>query len=133
MESKKPAVSPQTGSPKKEEFPAAMFQPARRHPRHALKMPVRAKLISGEWVAEAQNISAGGMALAGSRREMDSQVMLVRFRLPGTASDIHATCQVTWTAGDSQAGVRFLGMSPAAHSTLIKWLEDSLSQSAGRA
>jgi c-di-GMP-binding flagellar brake protein YcgR len=96
----------------------------RRNTRVTVQIPVA--LVSengaGQRKAVSSDISQGGMSLKLSRRAKNSGPMRVKFTLPGTDDSVECAAEVAWEGGGSQAGIRFVNLSPEQRDQLKSWL-----------
>jgi CheY-like chemotaxis protein len=96
----------------------------RRNTRVTVQIPVA--LVSengaGQRKAVSSDISQGGMSLKLSRRAKNSAPMRVKFTLPGTDDSVECAAEVAWAGGGSQAGIRFVNVSPEQRDQLKSWL-----------
>jgi CheY-like chemotaxis protein len=96
----------------------------RRNTRVTIQIPVA--LVSengaGQRKAITSDISQGGMSLKLSRRTQNAGPMRVKFTLPGTDDSVECAAEVAWEGDGTQAGIRFVNVSPAQRDQLKAWL-----------
>jgi DNA-binding response OmpR family regulator len=104
-----------------------MVRERRRYFRHPLDMPLRISIPPDqELAATATNLSEGGMAIRLlSKLPKDTQAQ-VRFTLPAVNTSLDLKCEVAWTDGTGNAGLRFVEIPQSAQYQLEKWLTDRL-------
>jgi DNA-binding response OmpR family regulator len=104
-----------------------MVRERRRYFRHPVDMPLRISVPPDqELAATATNLSEGGMAIRLlSKLPKDTRAQ-VRFTLPAVNTSLDLKCEVAWTDGTGNAGLRFIEVPQSAQYQLEKWLTDRL-------
>jgi hypothetical protein len=69
------------------------------------------------------DISETGMIIKTAGPLPLQTTILVGFKLPETRNQVHATCSVTWSNADGNAGIRFLSVPPLEQRDLQRWLD----------
>lgn len=104
-----------------------MVRERRRYFRHPVDMPIRLKVPPDqELAATATNLSEGGMAIRILGKLMKDTRAQVRFTLPAVNTSLDLKCEVAWTDGTGQVGIRFIEVPQSAQYQLDKWLTDRL-------
>ncbi len=104
-----------------------MVRERRRYFRHPVDMPVRLSVPPDQdLTAIATNLSEGGMAIRILTKLAKESRGQVRFTLPAINTSLDLKCEVAWTDGTGQAGIRFLEVSQSSQYQLEKWLTDRL-------
>jgi hypothetical protein len=80
------------------------------------RVPIAAH-IQGEagdvpYVAEARNISVGGMLIRTAQTLREGQPIRLRFELPGTSTRLSVTGVVQHVSPEAYMGIRFTELSP---------------------
>jgi CheY-like chemotaxis protein len=96
----------------------------RRNTRVAMQIPVAlvSETGAGQKRTVTSDISQGGMSLKLSRRSRNAGPMRIRFTLPGTEPNIECAAEVAWEGRGTQAGIRFVGVSPEQRDQIKSWL-----------
>ncbi len=104
-----------------------ILRECRRYHRHPVQLPVSLRVVSGtSLTAQGANFSEDGMAVeTGGRVPMGSGVK-VRFLLPGSASMVEASGEVTWQGRQGLVGIRFQQMQESSKLRYRGWLEQRL-------
>ena len=96
----------------------------RRNLRVTVQIPVT--LVSekgaGQKKAVTSDIGQGGLSLRISRRTQNAGPLRIEFTLPGTEEMISCAAAVAWKGSGSQAGIRFVDLSPEQRTQLKSWL-----------
>lgn len=102
-----------------------MLKERRRYFRHSLRIEVELCVASSESVVAAQtlNLSQTGMALECATPLAASDVVQLRFQLPGSPADIGCSAQIIWTAENGKAGLVFTQIEN--RDKLTAWLEQA--------
>jgi len=103
----------------------ALMKCERRHNiRVAVQIPVAFLHEHGasQRKATTSDISQGGMSLKLSRRKQNSGPIRIKFTLPGNNESVECAAEVAWEGGGSQAGIRFVDLSPEQRHQLKTWL-----------
>ncbi len=96
----------------------------RRNTRVAIQVHVILISENGKEQRKAitSDISQGGMSLMLSRRARSAGPTRIKFTLPGTDNSIECTAEVAWEGDGSQAGIRFVNLSPEQRDQLKTWV-----------
>ena len=91
-------------------------QAAMEEKRKFRRVPIAAH-IQGEagdvpYVAEARNISVGGMLIRTTQTLREGQVIGLRFELPGTGTRLSVAGVVQHVSPEAYMGIRFTELSP---------------------
>src|ERR1700756_4668053 len=95
----------------------------RRNKRHRVRLPIF--LSFGQVVdrlAEAVNLSLGGIGVRVTEPIEDDDMIQVRFWLPDCATSIRARGEIAWSDCDGNTGIKFTGMNPECRGVLTDWL-----------
>lgn len=123
------------------------FEPTRRHPRIAVRVPVDVSTIDPEidprtgrpYFRECQelcgNLSTGGMFIASADPPGPGRRLLLRIHAPDGAAPIEALARVAWRkpeVGREQpgVGVEFLKPSEATRAAIERMLDSAASPGA---
>jgi hypothetical protein len=95
---------------------AQSHQVAMEEKRKFRRVPIAAH-IQGEagdvpYVAEARNISVGGMLIRTTQTLREGQAIRLRFELPGTSTKLSVTGVVQHVSPEAYMGIRFTELSP---------------------
>ena len=101
-----------------------IVQERRRCERVPCEGPATVQCGAAEFRASLLDISVGGVALGMERPPEKSDVVRVRFRLPGTNQVFHATAEVRWHNDRDRVGMSFEAISATDRRALLSWLED---------
>jgi c-di-GMP-binding flagellar brake protein YcgR len=92
-------------------------------------MPLRISIPPDqELTATATNLSEGGMAIRILGKLTKETRAQVRFTLPAVNTSLDLKCEVAWTDGSGQVGIRFVEVPQSSQYQLEKWLTDRLQQ-----
>jgi DNA-binding response OmpR family regulator len=106
-----------------------MVRERRRYFRHPVDMPLRISIPPDqELTATATNLSEGGMAIRILGKLTKETRAQVRFTLPAVNTSLDLKCEVAWTDGSGQVGIRFVEVPQSSQYQLEKWLTDRLQQ-----
>jgi CheY-like chemotaxis protein len=96
----------------------------RRNTRVAMHIPVAlvSETGAGPKKMVTSDISLGGLSLKLSRSAKSAGPMRIKFTLPGTDDSIECAAEVAWAGGGTQAGIRFVDVSPEQRDQLKTWL-----------
>jgi len=95
----------------------------RRNRRVAVEFPVSLLGANARTQrAVTSDISEGGMAVRLPRLCKKSSPVQLRFTLPGTDTVLDCTAELAWENAQSEAGFRFVGLSPEQRERLRVWL-----------
>jgi CheY-like chemotaxis protein len=96
----------------------------RRNIRVAMQFPVElvSEKGSGPKRAVTSDIGQGGMSLQLARRARNAPPLRIEFILPGTEYKVACAAEVAWKGSGSQAGIRFMDLSPEQRERLNSWL-----------
>lgn len=96
----------------------------RRNTRVAVQFPVSFLSPNGkvEQGAVTSDISESGMAVRLPRSCKKGSPVLLRFTLPGTDTVVECRAELAWENAQSEAGFRFIGLSPEQREQLRVWL-----------
>ena len=95
----------------------------RRHFRHPVKLVVTVRAaVTGDIVGETVNLSEEGMGIRIPYALGIGTEVLVRFKLPGHATEIIARASLNRNGENGMAGLRFLQMPNSMKGLLHEWL-----------
>lgn len=100
-----------------------MVHERRRHARHPIDLPISLLKCEQIFPATAVNLSAGGMTVRVGCEVNHHEVMIVRFRLPGSEAEMHLYGKLAWRDAKSLVGIRFLAVAEEERAELTRWLE----------
>ncbi len=103
---------------------ALMKRERRRNARVAVQIPVElSNRESGSRLkVTTTDLSEGGLAVKMTRRAKATGRWQLAFTLPGSSGTLDLAAEFAWEGTGSQAGLRFLDLSPAAARELREWL-----------
>jgi DNA-binding NtrC family response regulator len=98
--------------------------------RAEVKLPVSLVTAeSHELTCAAANLSAGGMGLEGLTTVLGYQSGLrVRFRTPGSDTDVEVLARLAWVGMHGRAGITFTDVSPAVRQEIKLWLHRKMAE-----
>jgi CheY-like chemotaxis protein len=99
-----------------------ILQERRRYERLACEGPATVICGAAEFPAYLVDISQGGVALRLERPPEASDVVRLRFRLPGTPTVFASAAEVKWHNDRGRAGLSFTAMTALDRSALLAWL-----------
>lgn len=110
-----------------------MVREMRRYYRCAIEIPVRvASDTRTDFLAEAINISEGGMAIVSTTPVRVGEQLSLTVVLPGTTNEVQITAEVCWTKDPGHIGLEFVKVSAMESAGLQSWLSDRLEESLAR-
>ena len=101
---------------------ALMMQERRRYQRITCEGPATVLCGAAEFPAYLVDLSEGGVALRMEAPPLVTDVVGVRFRLPGTVKTFNATGEVRWHNERGRVGLNFHHVTAADRSALLAWL-----------
>jgi len=99
-----------------------ILQERRRYERFACEGPATVLCGAAEFRAYLVDVSQGGVALRMERPPEQSDMVRLRFRLPGTQVMFQTTAEVRWHSDQGRVGLLFRGMTAPDRSQLLRWL-----------
>ena len=75
------------------------------------------------YVAEARNISIGGMLIRTAQTLREGQPVRLRFELPGTSTRLAVTGVVQHVSPEAYMGIRFTELSPEAFKLISNYVD----------
>ncbi len=104
-----------------------ILRECRRYHRHPVQLPVSLRVVAGtSLTTQGANFSEDGMAVETGGRVPIGSGVKVRFLLPGSASMVEASGQVTWQGRHGLAGIHFQQMLEASKLRYRSWLDQRL-------
>jgi c-di-GMP-binding flagellar brake protein YcgR len=106
---------------------ALMKRERRRNARVTVQIPVviRNPEMGANLNVTTSDLSEGGMAVGVPRRSRPTGRWQAVFTLPGAASPLELAAEFAWEGTASQAGLRFVDVSPQAARQLQDWLKQN--------
>lgn len=106
---------------------ALMKRERRRNARVAVQIPVviRKPEMGANLDVTTIDLSEGGMAVGVPKRSRPTGRWQAVFTLPGTTSALELAAEFAWEGTGSQAGLRFLEVSPQTARQLQDWLKQN--------
>lgn len=101
-----------------------IVQERRRYRRIACAGPATVLCGAAEFRAYLVDLSEGGVALRMERPPEKSDIVGLRFRLPGTNRLFHATAEVRWSNDRGRVGMTFQRLTALDRAALLHWLDD---------
>jgi uncharacterized protein (TIGR02266 family) len=95
----------------------------RRDRRVPFVAKIEAEAAGKPYLAEARNISTGGMLIRTTSTLPEGHVLHLRFTLPGTDREIYATAVVQHISPESYMGVRFDQIPPADREAIREYVD----------
>jgi len=93
-----------------------------RYHRHFLDLPVSVTYSRGKrLMADMLNLSQGGVAIHTDQPISLPSTVRMAFTLPGSNLQVKAKGEIVWK-NESDAGIRFVGMTPRQTRDLQLWL-----------
>jgi c-di-GMP-binding flagellar brake protein YcgR len=94
----------------------------RRNTRVAIELPVTLSFGNTQQKTTLSDLSEGGIAVRFSRRAQNTGQLRVSFFLPGQDKPIETPAEFAWSNDGTQAGIRFLNLTPEHQAQLKIWL-----------
>ena len=92
-------------------------------PRVVMGLAVSYRMGVTTAAALSLNLSRGGIAIRTSSPHPSDTVLSVRFRLPGSRSDINAATVVAWSSGKAGMGLRFTEVAPGDQAAIDEFVD----------
>ncbi len=101
-----------------------MTKERRRYFRHPVNLAVKIDFgQSDELIAQATNVSEGGIALQFDGAFPTTGILNLIFSLPGSDRSIQTKAQLAWMDGNGRAGARFVDTPKDSREQLDFWLD----------
>ena len=95
----------------------------RKYRRIPMVTRIEADSDGTPYLAEARNISVGGILIHTVNPAPEGQVVRLKFTLPGTEQEIHATGTVLHVSPGAYMGVRFDELDPTDREAIQQFIE----------
>lgn len=101
---------------------ALMKRERRRNTRVPVEIPVEISNQQAHLKVNTTDLSEGGLAVKLPKRNKPTGRWQVAFTLPGSSNPIATAAEFAWEGSGSQAGLRFIELSPEVARQLREWL-----------
>ena len=104
-------------------FPRVEMEEKRKFRRVPMAAHIQGEAGDVPYVAEARNISVGGMLIRTAHTLREGQPIRLRFELPGTSTRLSVTGVVQHVSPEAYMGIRFTELSPLDFKLISEYVE----------
>lgn len=95
----------------------------RQHPRVPIMGTLQCEGVTGNFMAQAQSIGAGGLGVTGVPDIKIGEKLKTILKSPNLPAPVHSTCEVVYIGQDGYAGMKFVTIQAEAQAGIVEYVK----------